>query len=150
MKLTYLRVDAKLDAQKQHFKKLVDSLGKDRDLFRRVYRYAFVVGREGDQRALSLDNAMLYWEMLFQKPGQPWVGNSAGTDWLAEWTAFLRENWTRSVSRDMWNQALEFAVKSREDETLGFWSEDGAWPGVIDEFVDWYKRKSEMDVDVDA
>ncbi|KAI1773651.1 DUF298-domain-containing protein [Hypoxylon cercidicola] len=140
-------VDAKIEAHKQQFKRLVDALGKDRDLFRKVYRYAFVVGREGDQRALSLDNAILYWEMLFKKPGQAWVGKTAGIDWLAEWIAFLRENWTRSVSRDMWNQAFEFAIKSKEDESLGFWSEDGAWPGVIDEFVAWYRRKSEMDVD---
>ncbi|KAI2636281.1 DUF298-domain-containing protein [Hypomontagnella submonticulosa] len=140
-------VDPKLETQKQYFKRLVDSLGKDRDLFRRVYRYAFVVGREGDQRALSLDNAILYWEMLFKKPGVAWVGNATGVNWLAEWTAFLRGNWTRSVSRDMWNQTLEFALKSIADETLGFWSQDGAWPGVIDEFVAWYRRKSEMDVD---
>ncbi|KAI4868445.1 DUF298-domain-containing protein [Hypoxylon rubiginosum] len=139
--------EAKIESHKQQFKRLVDTLGKDRDLFRKVYRYAFVVGREGDQRALSLDNAILYWEMLFKKPGQAWVGGAAGVDWLAEWIAFLRGNWTRSVSRDMWNQTFEFAVKSREDESLGFWSEDGAWPGVVDEFVAWYRRKSEMDVD---
>lgn len=47
----------------------------------------------------------------------------------------------------MWNQTLEFAFKSIDDESLDFWSEDGAWPGVIDEFVAWYKRKSEMEVD---
>ncbi|KAI0156683.1 DUF298-domain-containing protein [Hypoxylon sp. FL1284] len=140
-------VEPKVEAQKQHFKRLVDALSRERDLFRKVYRYAFVVGREGDQRALSLDNAILYWEMLFKKPGQEWQGYASGIDWLAEWIAFLRENWTRSVSRDMWNQTFEFAVKSKEDETLGFWSEDGAWPGVVDEFVAWYRRKSEMDVD---
>ncbi|KAI8960159.1 DUF298-domain-containing protein [Daldinia sp. FL1419] len=140
--------DAKIDSQKQYFRRLADSMSKDRDLFRKVYRYAFVVGREGDQRALSLDNAILYWDLLFRKPGMPWIGETAGTDWLAEWVAFLRENWTRSVSRDMWNQTFEFAVKSMADETLGFWSEDGAWPGVVDDFVAWYKRKSsEMDVD---
>ncbi|KAI0378715.1 DUF298-domain-containing protein [Hypomontagnella monticulosa] len=140
-------IDAKLETQKQHFKRLVDSLSKDRDLFRKVYRYAFVVGREGDQRALSLDNAILYWEMLFKKPGMAWVGATTGMDWVAEWTSFLRANWTRSVSRDMWNQTFEFASKSIDDESLSFWSEDGAWPGVIDEFVAWYRRKSEMDVD---
>ncbi|KAI1373009.1 DUF298-domain-containing protein [Hypoxylon crocopeplum] len=139
--------DAKLDAQKQQFKRLISSLAKDRDLFRRVYRYAFVVGREGDQRALSLDNAILYWEMLFKKPGMAWIGATAHINWLTEWTEFLRENWTRSVSRDMWNQTLEFAFKSMDDDSLGFWSEDGAWPGVVDDFVAWYGHKSEMDVD---
>ncbi|KAI1105642.1 Cullin binding-domain-containing protein [Jackrogersella minutella] len=140
-------VDAKIEAQKQYFKRLVDSLSFDRDLFRRVYRYAFVVGREGDQRALSLENSILYWEMLFKKPGQIWTGSVAGVNWLSEWITFLREKWTRSVSRDMWNQTFEFATKSIDDESLSFWNEDGAWPGVIDEFVAWYREKSEMDVD---
>lgn len=147
MKLTVFRVETKIESQKQYFKRLTTSMSTDRDLFRRVYRYAFVVGKEGDQRALSLDNAIVYWEMLFKKPGQVWVGSIAGIDWLAEWITFLRENWTRSVSRDMWNQTFEFATKSIQDEALSFWSEDGAWPGVIDQFVAWYRQKSEMDVD---
>ncbi|CAI4219006.1 unnamed protein product [Parascedosporium putredinis] len=50
---------------------------------------------------------------------------------------FLKEKWTRSVNRDMWNMTLEFALRSMTDETLSFWSEDGAWPSVIDEFVAW-------------
>ncbi|KAI0010213.1 DUF298-domain-containing protein [Xylariaceae sp. FL0662B] len=139
--------DAKLEAQKQHFRRLIDSLARDRDLFRRVYRYTFIVGKEPDQRALSLENAIVYWEMLFKKPGQRWIGHETGVDYLTEWVTFLREKWTRSVSRDMWNQTFEFAIKSAQDETLSFWSEDGAWPGVIDDFVAWYKRKVDMEVD---
>jgi DCN1-like protein 1/2 len=41
----------------------------------------------------------------------------------------------------MWNQTLEFANKTMEDESLSFWSEDGAWPSVIDDFVSWCKEK---------
>ncbi|KAL7625981.1 Scaffold-type E3 ligase [Parahypoxylon ruwenzoriense] len=139
--------EPKIESQKQHIARLTESLTRDRDLLRRVYRYAFVAGKEGDQRSLTLDTAIVYWDGLFKKPGQVWVGRVAGIDWLNEWKTFLREKWTRSVSRDMWNQTLEFALKSIEDESLGFWSEDGAWPGVIDDFVAWYRHKSEMDVD---
>ena len=32
---------------------------------------------------------------------------------------------------------LEFAARTMADETLAFWDENGAWPGVIDEFVAW-------------
>jgi DCN1-like protein 1/2 len=142
-----LRIEVKAEAQAAHIKFLAGQMGKDRDLFRKVYRYAFVAGKEGDQRALSLDMALLYWDTLFKEPGQSWVGSSRKIDWLDEWKLFLQENWKRSVNRDMWNQVLEFAFKSIEDESLGFWSEDGAWPGVIDDFVAWYKRKSEMEVD---
>jgi len=41
----------------------------------------------------------------------------------------------------MWNQTFEFYLKTLEDETLSFWSEDSAWPGVIDEFVVYVKEK---------
>ncbi|KAI1361590.1 DUF298-domain-containing protein [Xylaria arbuscula] len=140
-------VDVKMDAQAAYISQLTSSLARDRDLFRRVYRYAFVAGKEGDKRALTLDMAILYWDTLFRKPGPSWVGSSTGIDWMKEWKYFLEENWKRSVSRDMWNQTLEFVYKSIDDESLGFWSEDGAWPGVIDEFVQWYKRKSEMELD---
>ncbi len=100
----------------------------------------FVVGKERDQRALALDTALTYWTLLFSPPGQRWVVPS-GADLLEEWKGFLTANWTRSVNRDMWNMTLEFALKTLEDETLGFWSEDGAWPGVVDEFVAWYGKK---------
>ncbi|KAI1172963.1 DUF298-domain-containing protein [Nemania sp. FL0916] len=140
-------VEAKTQAQAAHLKSLVSLMTRERSLFRKVYRYAFVAGKEGDQRALSLELALLYWDTLFKKPGQSWVGSYRKTDWLPEWTKFLQENWKRSVNRDMWNQTLEFAFKSMDDETLGFWSEEGSWPGVIDQFVAWYKRKSEMEVD---
>ncbi|KAI8948250.1 DUF298-domain-containing protein [Xylaria longipes] len=140
-------VEVKPEAQAAHLKYLAGLMTKERDLFRKVYRYAFVAGKESDQRALSLEMALLYWDTLFKKPGQSWTGSSTRINWLNEWKTFLEENWKRSVNRDMWNQTLEFAFKSIDDESLGFWSEDGAWPGVIDEFVAWYKRKSEMEVD---
>ncbi|KAI8626133.1 DUF298-domain-containing protein [Xylariaceae sp. FL1651] len=140
-------IEGKTEPQAAHLRYLAGLMTKDRDLFRKVYRYAFVAGKEGDQRALSLEMALLYWDTLFKKPGQSWVGSSTKIDWLNEWTTFLQENWKRSVNRDMWNQTLEFAFKSIEDESLNFWNEDGAWPGVIDEFVAWYRRKSEMEVD---
>lgn len=62
---------------------------------------------------------------------------SENHDWLDLWKTYLTQMWTRSVNRDMWNMTLEFAFKSMEDETLSFWSEDGAWPSVIDDFVVW-------------
>ncbi|KAI1423526.1 Cullin binding-domain-containing protein [Xylaria sp. FL1777] len=140
-------VEVKTEAQSAHLKYLTGLMTRERDLFRKVYRYAFVAGKDGERRALSLEMALLYWDTLFRKPGPSWVGSSTKLDWLNEWKSFLEENWKRSVNRDMWNQTLEFVFKSIDDESLSFWSEDGAWPRVIDEFVSWYKHKSEMEVD---
>lgn len=136
----------------RHLKSQVASLARDPALFKRVYKYAFVVGREKDQKALSLENALIYWNMLFAAPGMRW--KNAQRDWLDLWKEFLAEKWTRSVNRDMWNMALEFAFRSIDDDSLSFWNEDGAWPSVIDDFVDWCKAKGigkteKMDVDAE-
>jgi DCN1-like protein 1/2 len=108
-------------------------------LFKRVYRHTFFCSKEKGQKALPLDNALVYWELLFNPPGKPWV--TASTNWLDMWLEFLRARWTKSVNKDMWFQTLEFYQKSLQDESLSFWSEDGAWPGVIDEFVAYAKAK---------
>jgi DCN1-like protein 1/2 len=115
-----------------------------------VYRHTFVAGKEPNQKALSLENALVYWGLLFTAPGRPWITKSQ--NWLDLWTAFLKEKWTRSVNRDMWNMTLEFATKTMADEALSFWSEDGAWPSVIDDFVAWCRERGvgkaeTMDVD---
>lgn len=99
----------------------------------------FVCAREKGQKAISLENALTYWQIIFNPPGKPWV--TASTDWLKLWSEFLTATWTKSVNKDMWNQTFEFAQKTMQDETLSFWSEESAWPGVIDEFVAYAKVK---------
>ncbi|KAF4119796.1 DCN1-like protein 1/2 [Geosmithia morbida] len=135
---TAVRCDT-ISSQADLLKHRISQLSTDMALFKKVYRHAFVAGRERDQKALSLENALVYWGMLFTEPGWRW--ESQNHNWLDYWKDYLSEKWTRTVSRDMWNMVLEFAFKSVEDETLSFWSEDGAWPSVIDDFVDWCKKK---------
>jgi DCN1-like protein 1/2 len=108
-------------------------------LFKRVYRHTFICAKEADQKALSLENAKLYWDVLFSPPGKPWI--TASVDWKALWMEFLTNKWTKSVNKDMWNQTFEFFMKTMEDESLSFWSEESAWPGVIDDFVAYVKEK---------
>lgn len=150
--LTRNSCDATIQAQAAYVRQLVSRLSTDRSLFKKVYKHTFLAGRERDQKALGLETAVVYWEMLFTKPGWEW--KSKNHDWLELWKKFLDEKWTRSVNRDMWNMALEFAFKSSQDETLSFWSEDGAWPSVIDDFVEWCKgqgigKSESMDVDAE-
>lgn len=104
-----------------------------------MYKYAFITGKERDQKSLSLENALVFWGMLFSAPGIEW--KTKHHDFLDLWKTFLGEKWTRSVNKDMWNMTLEFAFKSMTDESLSFWNEDGAWPSVIDEFVAWCRGK---------
>ncbi|OBT62054.1 hypothetical protein VE03_09223 [Pseudogymnoascus sp. 23342-1-I1] len=125
--------------QKAYIASQAKLLSSDTALFKRVYKHTFVCSKERSQKALPLENALVYWEMLFSDPGMSWA--SATTDWLALWLEFLNAKWTKTVNRDMWNQTLEFFTKSREDDTMSFWSEEGAWPSVIDDFVVWVREK---------
>jgi DCN1-like protein 1/2 len=125
--------------QKSYVASQIKQLSTDIALFKRVYKHTFVCSKEKGQKALALENAIVYWQLLFSAPGKPWVTTS--TNWLNLWIEFLTAKWTKSVNKDMWNQTFEFFNKSMQDESLGFWSEDGAWPGVIDEFVAYTKEK---------
>jgi len=146
--LTRSSVSATKSAHASYIKGQVASLSKNANYFKKVYRYAFVVGKEGDQKALSLETATTFWHTLFKTPGMEWKTTSH--DWLALWLEFLNAKWTRSVNRDMWNQTLEFALRTKRDETLSFWSEDGAWPSVIDAFVMWCKAEQKIGSSPDA
>lgn len=128
-----------IDKQRAIVKQKVATLSTDSELFKRVYKHTFVCSREPDQRALSLGDAITYWEILFSAPGIPWV--SANTEWLKVWVEFLNAKWKKSVNKDMWNQTHEFFVKTMEDESMSFWSEDSAWPSVIDDFVAYVRDK---------
>lgn len=129
-----------LSKQQQYVQRQLSILQTDVAYFRRVYRFTFNCAKEEPaKKALDLENAIIYWTMIFSPPS--FSISSPTTDWLEEWKAFLGAKWSKSVNKDMWNQTLEFFLKAKEDDKLSFWSEDSAWPGVIDEFVVWMKER---------
>ena len=118
------------------------------------------MGKESGAKELGFTVAVESWKMLFQAPGWEWITVS-GTNFLEEWLQYLEEKWPRSqqrvdgklvkvpksISKDVWDQTLRFAFHTLDDETLSFWNEYDAWNSNVDEFVEWYKAKSAMDVD---
>jgi len=126
------------------------SLSTSPDFFKKVYKQTFILARQQGQRVLPLDVAIEYWRLLFSPPSLSW--DTSSTPWLDWWIEYLEEKWTKSINKDMWDQTHNFMVKSREDETMSWWSEDGAWPGVLDDFVVYVKEKrgtpteTEMDI----
>lgn len=49
------------------------------------------------------------------------------------------------MNKDMWDQTGIFVLKTLEDESMAWWSEDGAWPGVLDEFVLYVRERRKGD-----
>ena len=119
----------------KHVQSLIQRLPVDPAYFRKVYRHAFVAGKDENQKALQLDRAEVFWDMLFNPSIHAW--QTPGVDWLDTWKTFLEQKYNKTVSRDMWNQTLEFANKTIAAGSLSFWDENSSWPTVIDQFVDY-------------
>lgn len=109
------------------------------DFFKKVYKKTFILARLPGQKVLPLETATEYWRLLFSSPSVTWNTNT--TPWLNWWLQYLEKSWQKSISKDMWDQTGVFMSKSLEDETMAWWSEDGAWPGVLDEFVAYVREK---------
>jgi hypothetical protein len=45
----------------------------------------------------------------------------------------------KGVARDVWEMTLEFVAQTKPD--LSNFDENGAWPVLMDEFVQWYRAQ---------
>lgn len=103
--------------------------------FKSIYKHSFILARPEGQKAVPLETAGVFWGLLLKQ----WSTNN--TPWLEWWVEFLETRWKKSVNKDMWDQTLTFSDKTLEDESMSWWSEDSAWPGVIDEFVEYVQKE---------
>lgn len=118
----------------------------NKDLFTKVYKYTFLIARTPGQKAVGLEMALVYWDLLFSSPLSAVTWSTPSTPWLTWWSEFLTTSYKKSVNKDMWNETLKFAQLTLEDEAMSFWSEESSWPSVIDDFVDWVKKEKRGDV----
>ncbi len=95
--------------------------------FKSVYEYAFRFSKEENQKALNLDTACAMWELLLK---DKWP-------LLNKWCDFLNRKHKKAISRDTWNQILDFS-RMYNSSLFGYDAEgkDAAWPYLIDEFVE--------------
>lgn len=130
-----------LDKQAAYINSLKSDLPKNKEAFAKVYNYTFQLAKTAGQKAVPLETASAYWELLFTSPLSAVKWSSGSTPWTAWWIEFLNSQWKRSINKDVWNQTLKFAVLTLEDEAMSFWSEEASWPSVIDDFVEWVKNE---------
>jgi DCN1-like protein 1/2 len=125
-------------------------LPSSREIFTKVYIHTFQLAKTGNQKAIPLEMAVAYWELLFQSPLSAVNWNTDSTPWSTWWIEFLNTKYNRSVNKDVWNQTLKFAQQSLEDEEMSFWSEEASWPSVIDQFVEYVKKDKRGGGEVEA
>lgn len=107
----------------------LESLLADAALFKQIFRYSFDFARDVSQRSLDKATAVEMIRMLL-------------VDRWSETSVFLRyleQCAYRVVNRDQWNNILEFAQTIRAD--CANYDEDGAWPVLLDDFVEWRRKK---------
>jgi len=97
----------------------------DEATFRGVYTYAFGFGLEKGAKAMVADTAQALWQLLL--PGR-WAAAEAWLSYVAGVKGL------KAVSKDTWMQLLEFSRKIKAD--FSDYDEDGAWPTLIDDFVE--------------
>jgi len=120
---------------------LKQQMASNKEAFDKVYKYTFLLGKTGNQKAVPLDVALTYWELLFTSPLSAVQWTTPSSPWFSWWTEFLNSVWKKSVNRDMWNETLKFAKLTLEDEAMSFWNEESSWPSVIDDFVEWVRNE---------
>ncbi|KAK6308891.1 DCN1-like protein 4 isoform X1 [Coregonus clupeaformis] len=105
------------------------SVLNDTTNFKLIYRYAFDFAREKDQRSLDLNTAKCMLGLLL---GKTWP-------LFPVFNQFLEQSKYKVINKDQWCNVLEFSRTINLD--LSNYDEDGAWPVLLDEFVEWYKER---------
>jgi hypothetical protein len=91
----------------------------------------FGFAKDPCSRNVSVETAVFLWKLLLL-PKHPLTEN---------WTTFLEVTEKKhDVSKDSWNMLLDFFEEIQGD--ISNYDEDGPWPVLIDEFVEYEKLKA--------
>lgn len=101
--------------------------------FKQIYEFAFSFSCENNQKCLQLDVAVSIWPLLITP--ERWK-------YIDKWCEFLQERHKRAISRDTWSQLLDFV--NMMDDKFSTYDPNGAWPYLIDEFVESMKLQESM------
>ncbi|KAK1290873.1 hypothetical protein QJS10_CPB18g01393 [Acorus calamus] len=107
-------------------------LSVDSSQFNRFYRFVFFICRENGQKNISVSSAVDAWKLVL----------NGRFRFLNEWCEFVQNHCRHSISEDTWDQFLVFSCCVHED--LVGHDPNGAWPILIDDFVEHMYRKTQL------
>jgi DCN1-like protein 4/5 len=129
--LTDLNADS-LEKLKEQFKNMEREL-TDPVKFKEIYKFAFVFAKEKDQKSLSVDMAKELLRLL--------VGDRFSH--TKNFIEFLSQASFKAINADQWQNFLEFNKAIASD--LHNYDENGAWPVMFDEFVEYVRNKKNQE-----
>ncbi|XP_022134354.1 uncharacterized protein LOC111006635 [Momordica charantia] len=98
--------------------------------FSRFYEFVFFVCRENGQKNITVHRAVKAWRLVLDGRFRL----------LNQWCNFVENNQRHNISEDTWQQVLAFSRCVHEN--LEGYDPEGAWPVLIDDFVEHMYRRS--------
>mmetsp|Transcript_20550 Transcript_20550/g.50423 ORF Transcript_20550/g.50423 Transcript_20550/m.50423 type:complete len:243 (+) Transcript_20550:131-859(+) len=101
---------------------------KSKPAFGEFYRWMYHKLKEESRRNIDTENAVAMWDVLLKDK----------FDLLEKWKEFLEVTKPKAITKDLWNQLLDFAFDVKAD--LSNYDPNGAWPVLVDSFVEWMQK----------
>ncbi|KAJ3071692.1 DCN1-like protein 2 [Podochytrium sp. JEL0797] len=98
--------------------------------FKEIYLFTFNFARGENQKSLAKDTAIAFWQLLFADKYK----------YIDKWLEFLEDH-KNAISKDTWVQFLDFSKKYSAN--FDGYEDDGAWPVLLDEFVEFVHENDE-------
>ncbi|XP_054809028.1 defective in cullin neddylation protein AAR3 isoform X2 [Prosopis cineraria] len=94
------------------------------------YDFVFFMCRENGQKNITVSRAITAWKLVL----------AGRFPLLSQWCDFVEKNQRYNISEDTWQQLLAFSLCTQEN--LEGYDPEGAWPVLVDDFVDHMYRSS--------
>eukprot|EP00927_Polykrikos_kofoidii_P050896 TRINITY_DN4473_c0_g1_i1.p1 TRINITY_DN4473_c0_g1~~TRINITY_DN4473_c0_g1_i1.p1 ORF type:complete len:266 (+),score=53.60 TRINITY_DN4473_c0_g1_i1:102-899(+) len=108
----------------------LQSVLQDRARCKEVYAYTFQFALDLGQRCLPAEMCVEFWKLLL-------VGHWALLD---QWITFVETRVKNAISKDTWLMLYDLATQVKPD--LSDYDANGAWPVLLDEFVEAVRSSS--------
>jgi len=117
--------DAKIKTEMGKINKLLD----DQYMFKEFYRWLFdFIKEEPERKTVDTPIALTMWGIVLPRHFKL----------IDQWKKFIQKQELKQVSRDLWDMLFEFGKDIKAD--LSNWEDNGAWPVIVDEFVEFVKN----------